>query len=176
MVTHVPKDLTGQKFNRLTVIEFFEKNRAGRVWKCRCDCGNECTVLEYRLTSGATKSCGCLKREVLAETRKRKKADWVERQLATRLQRQNGNNISGFKGIRFHETGNYFEVQIKINYKTRYVGCYSSIEDAKTARKAVEEIRVTEGAEAAVAYIQKLRQEKSQARIAASADQTSPSE
>ena len=29
---------------------------------CRCDCGNETTVTAVRLTRGATKSCGCLKR------------------------------------------------------------------------------------------------------------------
>lgn len=33
-------------------------------WLCRCECGNEIKVTAYRLKSGNTKSCGCLKKEV----------------------------------------------------------------------------------------------------------------
>lgn len=34
-------DLTGQKFNRLLVIEFFERKNNKTYWRCKCDCGNE---------------------------------------------------------------------------------------------------------------------------------------
>jgi len=34
-----------------------------RLWMCRCDCGVEKLVKAYNLTSGATKSCGCIKAE-----------------------------------------------------------------------------------------------------------------
>lgn len=55
------KDLTGQKFGRLTVIERAENAKDGRAhWRCHCDCGNEVTVSSYHLTSGHTQSCGCL--------------------------------------------------------------------------------------------------------------------
>lgn len=56
------KDIRGQKFNRLTAIEPTEKRR-GRtiVWKCQCECGNECYVPISDLTNGHTKSCGCLR-------------------------------------------------------------------------------------------------------------------
>lgn len=55
--------LIGKKFNRLTVISR-APNKNGRVyWLCRCDCGNENTVLAYNLTSGQAKSCGCFNRE-----------------------------------------------------------------------------------------------------------------
>lgn len=30
-------------------------------WTCRCDCGQEAIVLTNHLTSGATRSCGCLR-------------------------------------------------------------------------------------------------------------------
>ena len=37
------KDITGMKFGRLTAIEPVGKdNRRNILWKCRCDCGNEC--------------------------------------------------------------------------------------------------------------------------------------
>ena len=55
-------DLTGQRFNNLTVIEVADKiKNKGTLWRCRCDCGAETTALTNDLTSGHTKSCGCLK-------------------------------------------------------------------------------------------------------------------
>lgn len=57
------RDLTGQKFNHLSVIEITEKTPRATIWLCRCDCGNETTVATSDLTSGHTKSCGCLKRK-----------------------------------------------------------------------------------------------------------------
>lgn len=59
------KDLTGQKFGKLTVIcraeDKFHKNGERIIrWHCKCECGNECDVKSNNLTSGSTRSCGCL--------------------------------------------------------------------------------------------------------------------
>lgn len=54
-------DLTGQKFNKLTVIERVESNNRHAQWRCKCDCGNETIVRGDKLKSGHTKSCGCEK-------------------------------------------------------------------------------------------------------------------
>lgn len=57
-------DLTGQRFGRLTVLEFVPVPCTKRsYWKCRCDCGNEKTVETQKLLLFSTKSCGCLKIE-----------------------------------------------------------------------------------------------------------------
>lgn len=66
-------DLTGQKFGRLTVIERAEDKITKRgtpliMYKCKCDCGNECTVLGANLKHGKTSSCGCYAREVSSKT------------------------------------------------------------------------------------------------------------
>lgn len=57
------KDLTGQKFNRLLVLEDSgqRKNRQV-VWKCLCDCGNITYVVGQALRDNHTKSCGCLQK------------------------------------------------------------------------------------------------------------------
>lgn len=56
------KDLSGQRFGILTAIEPNGKNKFNNIiWKCRCNCGNEVSVLGGNLTKGNTKSCGCLK-------------------------------------------------------------------------------------------------------------------
>ena len=62
------KDITGQKFGRLTVIEMAGKDKHQKIlWKCKCDCGNEVIVVGCRLRKGHTKSCGCLQKEKASE-------------------------------------------------------------------------------------------------------------
>lgn len=64
------KDLTGQKFGRLTAIEhvgFTKPNKHGRryaIWKCRCDCGKYIERATDVLKNGKS-SCGCRQKEVL---------------------------------------------------------------------------------------------------------------
>ena len=38
-----------------------------RLWKCKCDCGKIVIKRSYYLTSGDTKSCGCLRRDLLTK-------------------------------------------------------------------------------------------------------------
>lgn len=60
------KNIIGQKFGRLTVVEFSCVRDEASYWLCKCDCGNECVVVCRSLTGGNTKSCGCLHREVVS--------------------------------------------------------------------------------------------------------------
>ena len=69
------KDLTGQRFGRLTVIERADDyiEPSGKhfvVWRCLCDCGNYKTVRGKHLKRGAIRSCGCLHSEQLAKRNK----------------------------------------------------------------------------------------------------------
>jgi hypothetical protein len=58
------RDLTGQKFGRLQVIERAPNNRAGKAyWLARCVCGQERIIRGCALTTGNTHSCGCLRTE-----------------------------------------------------------------------------------------------------------------
>ena len=67
------KDIVGQRFGRLVVLErdFEEEKKhpfTNTYWKCQCDCGNIVTVVKSSLTTGATKSCGCLQKEIAAKS------------------------------------------------------------------------------------------------------------
>ena len=53
------KDMTGQVFGRLTVVQRGGRYRTQRKWWCRCECGNEVEVLGDNLRRGHTRSCGC---------------------------------------------------------------------------------------------------------------------
>lgn len=61
------KDLTGQVFGRLTVLERVGSDKRGKaLWRCLCSCNlnAEKVVIGTRLINGVTQSCGCLQREV----------------------------------------------------------------------------------------------------------------
>lgn len=56
------KNLIGQKFNMLTVMENAGYDKVKNVlWKCQCDCGEFTFAPTNQLTSGHKKSCGCQK-------------------------------------------------------------------------------------------------------------------
>lgn len=62
------KDLTGQKFGKLIVLEITPERRNRQVvWKCLCECGNITYVVGQALRTGHTKSCGCSQIEKRAQ-------------------------------------------------------------------------------------------------------------
>jgi hypothetical protein len=56
---HNFKNLTGQKFHFLTVVEYAGRKRIHSYWKCVCDCGKTTFALATDLKTGHKKSCGC---------------------------------------------------------------------------------------------------------------------
>jgi hypothetical protein len=61
------QDLTGRVYGRLTVTEYTGAVGANHKWRCSCECGVTKEVYGSALKSGATKSCGCLHKEVAKE-------------------------------------------------------------------------------------------------------------
>lgn len=57
---HNFKDITGEKYNMLTVKGFYGKENGKSLWVCQCDCGKEKILSVDRLKK--EKSCGCIKR------------------------------------------------------------------------------------------------------------------
>lgn len=62
------RDLLGQKFGKLTVIDYVESIRTNtgvlrHLWKCQCECGNEKITQDNLLITGKVTSCGCGKPE-----------------------------------------------------------------------------------------------------------------
>jgi len=93
-------DLTNQKFDRLTVINFshIDENRQSHWW-VKCDCDNKSihTVRGSQLRSGHTKSCGCLQKEVTIE----------------RQQKDNVYDLTGKYGIGYDFKDNSFEFDLE---------------------------------------------------------------
>ena len=73
-MVHVKDDLTGKRFGRLTVLnqaeDYIDKNGKHYArWLCECSCEDKTklVVMGNGLKKGHTKSCGCIRREMLAE-------------------------------------------------------------------------------------------------------------
>jgi hypothetical protein len=60
-----PLNILGRRFGLLVAVEEMPKERGMRVWRLRCDCGNERTTLQKNFVYGHLHSCGCTtKRQV----------------------------------------------------------------------------------------------------------------
>ena len=104
------KDLTGQRFGRLVVIKRAgsKKTKSGPVyatWWCQCDCGSPLKEITSKaLTSGATVSCGCYKREQSSERLKARPYSFFLQDK----HKTNYYNLSGDYGIGYTSKGEEF--------------------------------------------------------------------
>lgn len=69
-------DLISRQFGRLTVIDFegIHTTPCGtrrKMWRCRCECGNEVIRATSELRKRSNHSCGCLATEHLADMSKK---------------------------------------------------------------------------------------------------------
>lgn len=132
------KDLSGQRFGRLTAIEPTERRdvKGSVFWKCRCDCGNETEVDENSLTSGNTISCGCRKAEV--QGRIQDALTFVDGTCIDHLRsrKSRSDNKSGFRGV--YKTGDKYRVSIGFQKKRYYLGTYDTYEMAVGVRLQAE--------------------------------------
>ena len=61
--------MIGKRFGRLLVVgrEIVPNKRKVYEWVCVCDCGNIISVEGHKLRNGNTRSCGCLKIDLLRQ-------------------------------------------------------------------------------------------------------------
>ena len=64
------EEVFGSSFGRLTVLPecptyYQRQGKQVRKFLCQCTCGNTLLVCLYRLNNGNTKSCGCLRKELV---------------------------------------------------------------------------------------------------------------
>ena len=101
------EDHTNEVYGKLKVIEFVERKNRKTYWKCQCDCGNEIILPITYLTTGDTKSCGCLRKEISAKTQhkkafvknKRLYAIWIDMRRRCYNDKRSNYVYYGAKGI-----------------------------------------------------------------------------
>lgn len=137
--------LAGQRFGRLLVIRRITHSKKDySQWLCRCDCGKEIVVKGKDLTSGKTKSCGCLQRDKASQIA----IDIIEKThvLDTDIsiiksQRPYKNNKTGKKGVFLRTKGKQagmFGARLTCQGVDHFLGNFTSLSDAIAARKAAE--------------------------------------
>ena len=58
-----PSNRVGEVFGKLSLINYEGDGK----WLCECECGNQKIIRSSKLRSGNTRSCGCLRREIIRE-------------------------------------------------------------------------------------------------------------
>ena len=133
-------DLTDQVFGRLTVLEpaDAENNHGARLWRCKCECGNEINVSQERLLQGYSKSCGCLRQE--RQEKLHENLTLIDNTCIEMLERRKSraDNTSGFRGVSRGRDGKWI-VTIGLQSKRYYVGQYVNFDHAVRARLHIEE-------------------------------------
>lgn len=134
------KDLTGQRFGRLTAeYPTDRRNKKGSVyWHCRCDCGNTVEVTADNLLWGDYRSCGCLKEENRKKITKR--LHHVSGTCIEFLERRKhrSDNSSGCQGVYRMPNGRY-RVYIGFRGEKFMLGTYNTFEEAVDCRKDAED-------------------------------------
>lgn len=60
-------DISGKRFGRWVVLRRVPSQNARTVWECRCRCGTVAVVGSKELRNRQSRSCGCLKRDIVAK-------------------------------------------------------------------------------------------------------------
>lgn len=115
-------NIIGEKYGRLTVVEYDHSRGNKAYWKCVCDCGMTTVACGNNLRTGTTKSCGCLHREAAARTGRNNSKHNESHDRRTRLytiwcgMRQRCNNpnrdaypLYGGKGVKVCDEWNEYD-------------------------------------------------------------------
>lgn len=81
------KDISGQQFGRLTVINVLPKgygNTTQAMWECVCSCGNKTITAGNDLRIGQSTSCGCLRKEKTSKAKRKLPFQWLYNGLVKR--------------------------------------------------------------------------------------------
>lgn len=140
-------DLTGQRFGKLKVIRCLGKDKSqNRIWECLCDCGNTTIVCGRNLMSRHTNSCGCLFGATVSAESKKKAQEKVSQKYCksgTKLynltQSTAKNNVTGVKGVYYHEKTRKYVATIRFRKTLHTLGRYDTLEAAAKARALAEE-------------------------------------
>lgn len=144
----------GKRYGMLTVDAATDKKdyRGRTLYLCTCECTRTRLVAADRLLAGGVRSCGCAQeraRKLIGGSKERR--GWTAEEEAARIAKQ----MTGAKGI--YQRGDTYIAQMKIDYKTYYIGSYDNRDDALQARNTVVQVRIKGGNAAAIEYIAELK-------------------
>ena len=127
-------DITNQRFGKLTALYPDKSQQTSRTkWICRCDCGEMCSVFEFNLRNGHTRSCGCLKS---LEYRTLIDGTCLEVIASDTVP---SNNRSGVKGVSYYSRTDSWVATLNFKGKHYWLGKYDTVDEAARQRQLAEE-------------------------------------
>mgnify|MGYP001019018313 FL=1 len=137
------KDLVGQRFGKLVVIKPTGNiKHHNQEWQCLCDCGKTTYVRSNTLTTGDTKSCGCLHSDIALERSKTVRDNNLIDGTNLGNIRKNAapkHNTSGYRGVSWHGGAHMWQARIQFQGVLHHLGYRANINDAIKLRKDAEE-------------------------------------
>lgn len=142
-LTRVKESMIGKRYSHLVVIGIVEPEPNTFMLLCRCDCGEYIIAPTGQLTYGYARSCGC---DLKNRPKIRK---YVHRSLSSAQKLKTNDSIryhksssnTGIKGI--HKRSRLklkpYEATLTCQGETHYLGNFSTLEEAVSARHAAEE-------------------------------------
>jgi hypothetical protein len=94
----------GKKIERLLLIKKHHTDKHGNAyWMCKCICGKEKVILSNAIRSGATKSCGCLHKEIIKKACTKHgmwgtRLYWCWRGILWRCEHKNSDHFKNYGG------------------------------------------------------------------------------
>jgi hypothetical protein len=139
------RDLTNQKFNKLTAIKYVGKDKNEKtLWLFKCECGNEKVIRGTNVTSGTIKSCGVCTKKKCNFKQSQKQKEYTTKLHGDRLRSKTNlykNNKSGYTGIHKRKNDGRYTCSICINGK-KYQTTKSTLEEAINWRNSYARNRV----------------------------------
>lgn len=141
-------DLTNKKFGRLTALKNTNKKaKSGHyIWLCKCSCGNKIEIIEGSLTTGKTKSCGCLQKEAMRKnirlaSKANKEKNIVDNTNLILLKKIEACSNSGTKvrGVSWNKEKRKYCAQIEFKKRHYCLGYFDNIKEAEEAYKSAKE-------------------------------------
>lgn len=133
---HNYKDISGLRSGRLIAIELSKINSRGAFWVCICDCGNKSIVIGSNLRNGRTKSCGCLRKELLI---KRNTSHNMSKSAPYRTWRAMKNRCYNKKHPQYHDYGGR-GVAVCDRWLNSFENFYSDMGDKPTSQHSIDKI------------------------------------
>lgn len=133
-----PKDISGQRFGRLTAIKSIGKKGDDYIWELICDCGNTAQSSVTPLFNGSVKSCGCYRTDVIKSCAE--KLHYIDGTLVESIKSQKirSDNTSGTRGVTQIKATGKWRACITFKGKHYHLGVYTNLIDAIQARKKAE--------------------------------------
>lgn len=131
----------GKRYGHLTIVEDTGKRYHGSiVYKCLCDCGNDCIALADSLQDGSTVSCGCVNKENRKNIVNLTEG-FIDGTSVTAIngrRKINRNNKSGYNGVSYDSRRKLWVAQLTFQKKKHLIGRFKHKRDAVKARKDAE--------------------------------------